>query len=140
MRLFQSLFILLKQITYEPCRTINIEGCLMPVFKSYTQDGKVIDSVDEPLNEGNIDRFIAEYGEEKAKIYFEALADFTSQIHSMMFKDIGHNIIVGNTPQRMKTQIIEMYNHNKSLLGSNKVLELQSQTKSVGNSDTSVQP
>ena len=56
----------------------------MPVFKNYSQDGRLIESVNEPLSEKNVERFIAEYGEEKARIYLEALADFTKDMKELL--------------------------------------------------------
>ncbi|MBE9602645.1 hypothetical protein [Pedobacter sp. MC2016-24] len=63
----------------------------MPVFKNYTEDGRLMNEFSEPLNEKNIDRFISEYGQERAKMYISILAEFTNEIGNTVFHHMDAN-------------------------------------------------
>ena len=83
----------------------------MPLFNNYSADGKLLSSVQEPLSEKNIERFILEQGEEKAKIYLEAMADFTADMEDILR---SNGRFAPQTPHMVRTNLklyVEDKNH-----------------------------
>ncbi|MBO9565735.1 MAG: hypothetical protein J7621_23365 [Niastella sp.] len=57
----------------------------MPVFNDFSENGDLLQTREEPLNAGNLERYIKEYGIEKAKIYLDAVKDFNKQLYQLLY-------------------------------------------------------
>lgn len=85
----------------------------MPVFNKYNKKGILVGTVQEPLCEENLEQFIKEQGEEKAKIYLEALAEFNEHLKFCVFHPSSGVTRTTNICRKMSEKL---FHDNKAIL------------------------
>ncbi len=100
----------MAQFEFDPLGNAN-----MPVIKTFSANGKLVSEVDEPLNEFNIERFI-DQDEDRAKIYLEAMAEFTAALEGMVLEKWPSGQFVSNSPHMCRKLTTKFYYHNSNVL------------------------
>jgi len=112
----------------------------MPIFKKYDENGKQIGTFQEQLTEQNFDKFVEEYGQDKAIGYLDAIEEMSELLSSFMTREPQPGFVFSNTLAKIRRSVINLYTHNKSVLTSDKNLELVKKVNASNNCDTRVQP
>lgn len=85
----------------------------MPIFKDFSENGKLLDSRHEILNVSNIERYIKEHGIERAKGYIDALIDISSPVNDCanekQTQPGGDITEVPRSEEDMRERIQELY-------------------------------
>lgn len=85
----------------------------MPIFENYTENGKLIQSSHELLSEKNIERYIEQYGIERAKGYLDALIDLSQSVMDCTNKfeeQPNHEIVEQPVPEHiLREKIQDLY-------------------------------
>jgi hypothetical protein len=94
---------------------IDGRSLIMPIFKDYDANGNLLEVRQEPLTIKNINRFINEYGAEKARVYLEAIKEFTDEIYGIIYPLKGQDHVEA-TQHFVKKDARELYYNKDELL------------------------
>ena len=89
----------------------------MPTFNNYSSEGKLLQSVTEPLSESNVSRYIAEYGEEKFQLYLEIMSEFTNELSSIL-RPADRRRPGQETPHMVRTNLKSYVADKQSLINT----------------------
>ncbi|MBE7172473.1 MAG: hypothetical protein INR73_17945 [Williamsia sp.] len=89
----------------------------MPEFNDYDKEGKPISTRIEILSAQNQERYRAEYGDERAKGYTDALKDFLTEVELILFKPRkpGQSPYTANSDYAVRRDL-KKYRDEKSVL------------------------
>ncbi|MFT3909731.1 MAG: hypothetical protein QM737_09930 [Ferruginibacter sp.] len=87
----------------------------MPVFNDFSENGELLGTNQQILSEKNFERYLKQFGKERAEGYLDALIDITNQVEGFLTRRIGENDFT-NTSARISALTKNMLEEKLNLL------------------------
>lgn len=96
----------------------------MTVIKRYSENKELI-AEDKPVNAGNVEQYIAQYGAERAQGYLQALTDVEADLVNLIWKKLAGNENIFSSKTISSAQMMQFHDQKVDLIEKLKLMGIK---------------